>query len=138
MDREEVMDKNTQHILLVEDDVLAQMATSAILKENFTDNLDVAASGKNAIKFARKNKYDVILMDIGLPNITGYETTQKIRGLKTSKNKKTIIIALTAHNTAQEKKNSLDSGMNAFLIKPLNTGKIEKILQKLLCEQSVN
>lgn len=126
--------KNKQNleILLAEDNVLAQITASAILKENFTGNVDVAASGKDAIKLARKNKYDVILTDIGLPDITGYETTQKIRKLKTSKNKKTIIIALTAHNTEQEKKNSLSSGMDAFLVKPLDIEKTEKILQKLL------
>jgi len=130
--------KRKLKVLLAEDNTLAQMATSAMLKETFIGNLDVAASGKEAINLARKNKYDVILMDIGLPDITGYEATQKIRKSKTSKNKKTIIIALTAHNTAQEKKNSLDSGMNAFLVKPLNIEKIEKILQKLLRKQSVN
>jgi signal transduction histidine kinase/CheY-like chemotaxis protein len=125
-------------ILLVEDDALVQIATSAILQKNFSENLAVASSGREAIQLARKNKYDVILMDIGLPDITGYKVTQTIRNLKTSKNKNTKIIALTAHNMPQEKKNSLAFGMNAFLVKPLNIEKTRKILQKILREKSGN
>ena len=123
--------KRKHKILLVEDDPLAQIVASTILKENFTDHLDIASSGKDAIKLANKNKYDLIFMDIGLPDITGYEVTQKIRNSKTSKNNKTKIIALTAHDTAQEKENSRAAGMNNFLIKPLNTKKIKRVLQKL-------
>lgn len=128
--------KQKLKILLVEDDILTRTAASTILKENFTHNLDIANSGKDAIEFARKNKYDVIFMDIGLPDITGYDTARKIRELKTSKNKKTIIVALTAHNAAQEKKDSFASGINAFLTKPLNIEKMTRILQKLFVKNN--
>ncbi|MGD9152038.1 MAG: ATP-binding protein [Gammaproteobacteria bacterium] len=123
-------------LLLVEDDILAQTLASNMIKEKLTNNLDVADSGEKAIKLTGKNKYDLIFMDIGLPNIKGYDVTRKIRGSKTGKNQKTVIVALTAHVSPKEKKKCLDAQMNHFLTKPLSGEKIEEVLKTLLSEET--
>ena len=136
-----ISSKQKFKILLVEDDVLAQTVASSFLKETLANNLDVldiASSGKEAVKLTNKNKYDLIFMDVGLPNIKGYEVARKMRNLKTSKNKGATIVALTAHDTAQEKKKSHAAGMDDFLTKPLNTEKIAKTIQKFLCKKAPN
>jgi len=136
-----ISSKQKFKILLVEDDALAQTVASSFLKETLANNLaglDIASLGKEAVKLTNKNKYDLIFMDVGLPDIKGYEVTRKIRNLKTSKNKGTTIVALTAHDTAQEKKKSHAAGMDDFLTKPLNTEKIAKAIQKFLCKKAPN
>jgi len=128
--------KQKLKILLVEDDTLAQVVASNLLKGHFFGQLDTASSGKEAVQLAYQTKYNLILMDIGLPDTNGYEVTKKIRKSGSSRNKKTTIVALTAHDSAEEKKKSVDVGMNDFLTKPLNNEKIKQILQKFLPKKS--
>lgn len=124
--------KQKLKILLVEDDTLAQVVASNLLKEHFFGQLDTASLGKEAEKLAYQVKYNLILMDVGLPDTNGYEVTKRIRRSGSSKNRKTTIVALTAHDSEEEKEKSVDAGMNDFLTKPLNDEKIEQILQKFL------
>ncbi|MGD9152871.1 MAG: ATP-binding protein [Gammaproteobacteria bacterium] len=123
-------------VLLVEDDILAQTMASDIIKENLTDNLNVADSGEKAIKFTNKNKYDLIFMDIGLPDINGCDVARKIRRSKTNKNQKTIIAALTAHASSKAKKKCFGAQINHFLTKPIDINKIKEVLRKLLFEET--
>ncbi|MGD9152198.1 MAG: ATP-binding protein [Gammaproteobacteria bacterium] len=124
--------KSGTRVLLVEDDILAQTMASNMIKEKLTNNLDIADSGEEAIKLTDKNKYDLIFMDIGLPNTKGYDVTRKIRKSKTGKNQKTVIVALTAHVSQKEKKKCFDAQMNCFLTKPLTINKIKEVLKELL------
>ena len=80
-------------------------------------SLDLAYDGQTAIAYCQSTEYDLILMDIQMPNMDGLETTARIR--KTSLNMGTPIIALTAHALNEEKQHFLDSGMDDFLSKPL-------------------
>jgi CheY-like chemotaxis protein len=115
-------------ILLVEDDVL----NIKLIEHLFSDygmNADIALNGKHAIELLEKNDYELILMDIELPDMNGYETTTYIRE-KLLLN--TPIIALTAHALAGERKKCLDLGMNDYLSKPINANKLfESIYQTL-------
>lgn len=112
-------------VLLVEDNLLNQMIAKQILD---TWNIDVhtANDGLEAVKKSEANKYDVILMDIQMPNMDGLEATSIIR--KQIKNANTPIIALTANTTQLAKQEALDAGMNNFLGKPF---KIENLQEKL-------
>lgn len=80
-------------------------------------NLDIAYDGQTAIQRCKNIEYDIILMDIQMPNMDGLETTNHIR--KTPLNIGTPIIALTAHALNEEKQHFLDSGMDDFLSKPI-------------------
>ncbi|TYL47214.1 response regulator [Marinomonas sp. IMCC 4694] len=81
-------------------------------------NISLAYSGKQAIAMAEHTTYDLIFMDIQMPEMDGMETTQHIRQLAHYTN--TPIIALTAHALASEQQQMLSSGMNAYLTKPID------------------
>lgn len=115
--------KNT--ILLVED----QAFVAKITKINFSElncNVDIALDGKTAIEQANNNIYDLIIMDIGLPDIDGYEVTKKIRLSELNAN--VPIVALTAHADDESQKRCIQSGMNGILIKPLLKEKAQSLL----------
>lgn len=81
-------------------------------------NVSLAYSGKQAIQMAQAQQFDIIFMDIQMPEKNGMETTQEIRQLESYQN--TPIIALTAHALGSEQQQILASGMNAYLTKPVD------------------
>lgn len=104
-------------------------------------NVFLANSGRKAISMAKEQQFDLILMDIQMPEMDGLETTQHLRALDAYK--ETPIVALTAHALGSEQDNILASGMNAYLTKPvdelilLNT--IEKwCLRKESAQEHIN
>lgn len=118
-------------ILLVEDNELNQLLTVKVF-EKFDKTIDIADNGKIAIEKIEKNNYDIILMDIQMPEMDGIELTQYIRTNFGPKSK-IPIIALTAHATLLEEQKCLESGMNDYLSKPFDFNElIEKIHYNLM------
>ena len=119
------------NILLVEDNELNQLLAIKVF-EKFDKTIDIADNGKIAIDKIEKNNYDIILMDIQMPEMDGIELTKYIRtnfGPKSN----TPIIALTAHATVIEEKRCLDNGMNDYLSKPFDFNELlEKIHYNLM------
>lgn len=111
-------EKSSQHVLIVEDNKIAQIIASSILS-TLDCTSDIAESGKEAVELWRTRHYDIILMDIGLPDIDGYEITHRIRVEELAKKTHIPIIALTAHVGDENKKRCIEAGMNAVLSKPL-------------------
>lgn len=105
-------------VLLVEDNPTAQLAARGILKEQLQFDVDTAGTGKEAIKLATRNAYDLILMDIGLPDMDGFTITRTIRDTS-DLNRKTPIIGLTAHIDPEEKAKIKASGLTDLVEKPL-------------------
>ncbi|MBJ7550718.1 ATP-binding protein [Marinomonas ostreistagni] len=91
-------------------------------------NLTLAYSGSEAIELAKKQRFDLILMDIQMPEMDGMETTRRLRLL--SEYSEIPIIALTAHALAEEQESILASGMNAYLTKPINEETLLSTLDK--------
>ncbi|WP_028389247.1 response regulator [Legionella fairfieldensis] len=105
-------------ILIVEDNYIAQTVAQSILTQ-FKCDVDIADCGKKAIELWKSKTYDLIFMDIGLPDMDGYEVTRFIRGQELTTKTHMPIIALTAHTGDENKKRCLEAGMNAILTKPL-------------------
>lgn len=106
------------NILLVEDNELNQLLAIKIF-ERWDKEITVADNGKTAIDKIENNDFDVILMDIQMPEMDGNELTRYIR--KNMGAKANIpIIALTAHATAAEEKRCLENGMNDYISKPFH------------------
>lgn len=117
-------------ILVVEDNAMAAHIVTDMLS-TMGCQVDVAETGHRAVQLAAENLYDLIFMDIGLPDMDGYETTRKIR-LDASNKKQVPIIALTAHGDEENQQNCIDAGMSAVLIKPLLKEKAEDILNTFI------
>ncbi len=107
----------TQNILMVEDLLINQLLAKKIFNK-WNCQLDFAVNGKNAIEKIKESDYDIILMDLQMPEMDGYETAKYIREFMGSKSR-TPIIALSAHANNSEKEKCLKVGMNAFVPKPI-------------------
>lgn len=104
-------------ILLVEDHPLIQEMTTTLLNKLCGD-VDTADNAAQAIELAKKNIYDLIFMDLGLPDHDGFWTTQQIRALAPHY-EKTPIIALTAHLELDSRDTCLQAGLTDMITKPL-------------------
>ena len=114
---------NTLKILLVEDNKINQMVSKKIV-ENFNYTCTIANDGFEAINILNTDKFDIILMDINMPILNGYETSKKIRELKIN----TPIIALTAFLENEVKETALASGMNAVISKPFKPSELRRTI----------
>ncbi|KTD16951.1 response regulator [Legionella jordanis] len=110
--------KTKNRILVVEDNSIAQSIATSMLK-GMNCEVDIAENGKQAIALWKTGNYDLIFMDIGLPDMDGYEVTHLIRVQEITQKSHTPIIALTAHIGEENKKRCIDAGMNAVITKPL-------------------
>jgi two-component system, OmpR family, aerobic respiration control sensor histidine kinase ArcB len=109
-----------QQILLVEDNKIVGRITKDILLKELNCQVDIAETGKDALELIEQKTYDLILMDIGLPDIDGCTVTEQIRAKTSSPNSKVPIIAVTAHAEEEEKQRFLEVGISRVIIKPLD------------------
>ncbi|MFM2370145.1 MAG: hypothetical protein RL619_2466, partial [Bacteroidota bacterium] len=114
-------------VLLVEDNKINQIVTEKILKKNnYTCTL--ADDGYKAIKILEEDNFDIILMDINMPLISGFETSRKIR----SKGIETPIIALTAFDKEEITEEAISAGMDDIIVKPFDSVELFKIINVLI------
>lgn len=108
-------------VLVVEDNTMNQLIMKKILKTLSINNFQIASNGVEAIKLLENNTFDVILMDLQMPEMDGYETTTIIRNDITMHSIKNIpIIAVTADATDTAREKVIDVGMNDYITKPVN------------------
>lgn len=123
-----------KEILLVEDNELNQKIAVEILKEVGFD-VDVANDGVVAVERMREAKpgrYELILMDIQMPVMDGYEATRQIRALENPDVAGIPIIAMTANAFDEDKKAALEAGMNGHIAKPIDVSKLLELLWKIV------
>lgn len=125
--RKKSSDNFHAHVLLVDDNELNQKIAKILLEE-MGCNVDVAADGQSALSLITNNHYDIVFMDIGLPDMDGRATTKKIREQKIYKD--LPIVALTAHALEYDIQQCYEASMNDVLIKPVKTTDLKKILKK--------
>lgn len=119
-----------KHILLVEDNELnSEIATEILTEYGFI--VDTAENGAEALEKVSTSKpgtYDLVLMDVQMPIMNGYEATKRIRKLKDPAIANISILAMTANAFDEDRKKALESGMDGFLSKPIV---IEELVQAL-------
>ena len=118
-------------VLVVEDNTIAQTVAKSILAQLGCDT-HLAETGQKALELWKNGHYDLMLMDIGLPDIDGYALTHQIRIQELAKKTHTPIIALTAHAGDENKQRCIEAGMNAVLIKPLTAKSCTDILNAFI------
>ncbi len=125
-----------KHILIVEDNLINQKVLINLLHHSDI-NISVANNGQEAVDLIKESKidFDLVLMDINMPIMDGYTATQMIR--LDSKFDMLPIIAFTALVLESEIQKMFNSGINAFLAKPLNIGKLYTALAMYLSEETI-
>lgn len=135
-DKEELL--KGLNILIAEDNVMNQFVIKQILAK-WKCTLTIANNGEEVIKLLHDTDYDVILMDLQMPEMSGYEATRIIRSKESIvKNPDIPIIALTADAFPETKRKVLETGMNDFLTKPFNRDELFDKISKYCFKPSVS
>ncbi len=117
-----------KNILIVEDHELTRFGLKTTFENvDFVENLYEADSAETAIQIFNNNNIDIIIMDLGLPNMNGIEATKQIR----SANKDVKVIILTSHNDEKEVLNSLKAGANAYCSKEINPQRLIEVVRSV-------
>ena len=123
------MTKTQCNLLIVEDHELTRFALkTAFDGADFIDTLYEADSAESGIEIFKNNKIDLIIMDLGLPNMNGIDATSEIRSM----DKDAKIVILTSHNDEKEVLNSIKAGANAYCSKEINPQKLVTVVQSVL------
>ena len=128
-----------KRILLAEDNELNAEIAFTILEEEGL-KVEWAEDGIKCLEMLKKvpeDYYDMILMDIQMPNMDGYRTTEEIRSLP-DKRAQIPIVAMTANVFDEDKKKAYEAGMNGYIVKPIDTKAIFSTLGEILQEKSEN
>jgi CheY-like chemotaxis protein len=121
-------------VLLAEDQPMNQMVATDTLEELFPGiSVDIANNGEEAVQMAALKSYDIILMDVHMPQKDGYDATREIR-TSAGKNARTPILALTANAVKEEIDKCLAAGMNRHLAKPFDPEKLRSSILELTSE----
>jgi CheY-like chemotaxis protein len=122
------------HILLVEDDPIPQRVAQRQLKE-LGYEVDIAPDGHTALKLLGKKRYNLVFMDIGLPDISGLEVTAEFRKCE-HKSFHTPIVGLTIHSLDSDQQSGLQAGMDEYLVKPLLHERLKEVLDHWIVKEN--
>ncbi len=126
-------DLNGKSILVVEDNAMNQMVIKMITKKWLNTTVDFANNGQEGVQKLIEKDYDIILMDLQMPIMDGYEATIAIRNGEAGEDKKSIpIIALTADVMESTKTRVIEIGMNKYLSKPVDKDTLFEIIKLLV------
>jgi two-component system cell cycle response regulator DivK len=121
-----------KRILIVEDNpVHMRLIEMTLRSKNYT--LLKATSGEEAMDIATRERPDLILMDLNLPEMTGFEVTKKLRENPSFSH--TPIIAITAYAMRGDRERVIESGCDAYLTKPINTHELLNVIAQMLLQR---
>lgn len=123
------------NVLVAEDNMINQMLVIRVLKKQGFET-DIAENGLVALDKHLNNNFDIILMDLQMPEMDGYEATRKIRELETPK-KEVPIMAMSAHTIKGEYEHCMETGMNDFISKPFDTKELYEKIYRLVKKEPV-
>ncbi len=125
-----VSDVQPMHILLVDDAPVNREVATGLL-EMFGHHVEVATNGREALEILEVREFDVVLMDLEMPEMDGMSATIAIRNQERNKANRTPIIAMTAHATAEVREECLKAGMDGYLTKPIQPSELLKTLESI-------
>lgn len=122
----------SRKILLVEDNYVNMQVSIGILNKLGYDHVDMAANGAEALRALSHQSYDLVLMDLSMPELDGFETTRSLRSSSSYiLNRGIPVIALTAHAMRGDRERCLAAGMNGYLSKPLEPPALKRVLAEV-------
>ncbi len=119
-------------VLVVDDDDVNRLITSTMLTQ-MGANAFVATSGEEAIKMVEEHSFDLVLMDLEMPDMDGTQTTRNIR----SKGYNMPVMAMSAYNSFSGHSRAQQAGIRVFIRKPIDTNKLSEVLDLLEVEGSM-
>ena len=119
--------------MLIVDDNRDSADTMGMLQQMQGHEVRVAYDGQQGLSVAGEFTPDVILLDIGLPRMDGYEVARRLRQLPSLKD--AFIVAMTGYGSESDRARSLDAGFNEHLVKPTDLEQIRKILEGRVLEK---
>lgn len=117
------------HILLIEDENLMAKLISQLLSGD-GHHVQCEADGEAGVKAAVGGNFDLVITDMSLPKMTGWQVTEKLRA--DAKTKELPIIGLTAHSTAEDREAAFAAGISAYEAKPLDLQRLKSKINELL------
>jgi len=122
----------TYDILLAEDNLVNQMVAKKLL-EQMGHRITLADDGAAALQMAGEKQYDLLLLDVQMPKMDGWETTGRIRGLekKNPRRPRLPIVAMTAHAQQGVRDRCIRAGMDDYISKPLDLGKLRETIRRV-------
>ncbi len=122
-------DTPSAKVLLVEDDAVNQMVVESMLAK-LGCTVEVATDGAAACAAAERGRYDLILMDLHMPGMDGYQATRNIRADESLRGVYTPIVALTADALAGDRERCIEAGMDDFVTKPISTAMLAAVVER--------
>ena len=123
------------HVLLAEDNPVNKRLASRLLEKR-GHQISLASNGREAFEAVQKHSFDLVLMDVQMPEMDGFEATAAIRQWEKQNGKRVPIIALTAHAMKGDKERCLAEGMDGYLSKPIAANELDVILEKYAFERT--
>ena len=122
--------QHQRSVLIAEDKETNQRVIQGYLEKLGFSDFTIAQDGKETIEAVRLRHYDIIMMDLKMPKLDGFEATKRIRNFYQKQARKTqpYIIALTANTSGNIKERCIDAGMDAYICKPINITELANIL----------
>jgi len=114
-------------ILVAEDNVVSQRLVTALLKER-GHSVTLASNGSIVLDLVEERDFDLILMDIQMPELDGLQATAEIRRREGQNGKRIPIVAMTAHAMAGDRERCLDAGMDGYIAKPIHPGELMALI----------
>jgi PAS domain S-box-containing protein len=124
--------RRTLEVLLAEDNVVNQLVAVRLMKK-LGHNVTVANHGGEALAATKQQRFHLILMDVQMPEMDGFEATRRIRADELGHGRRTPIVAMTAHAMAGDRERCLAGGMDDYLTKPIDRDELFRVLHWAEC-----
>jgi two-component system sensor histidine kinase/response regulator len=119
------------NILLAEDNAVNQQLVKRLLEKR-GHRVTIAETGRRALELLEENRFELVLMDVQMPEISGLQATALIRENERRTGNRIPIIAMTAHAMSGDEQRCLDAGMDAYVSKPLKIEKLVRVIQQVI------
>lgn len=125
------MTETACRVLIADDDAMNRMVAIESLKYLGVDDVQAVSSGSEALEAMQRDAFDLALLDVHMPDMTGIEATMRIRAQEQATGGKRLpIVALTASATVKDQQSCLDAGMDGVLTKPYRIEQLETVLNE--------
>ncbi len=128
------VEKSGLHVLVAEDEAVSQEFAAEALRR-MMHRVTVVSDGEEALHLLSRENFDLVLMDVSMPNLDGLEATRRYR--ERERGSRTPIIALTAHSRREDRERCLEAGMDAVLTKPIDLKQLEEVIVSVTGAQPI-